>query len=97
MTVNKLDIGLRIRDDIIAGVLKFGERVTMEALAIRYGVSHMPVREALRDCGAKGLVVIEPNRGARIRTIDAKLRGEPLRDSNRTRVMMVRRAAARLH
>ena len=68
MPNNKLDIGLRIRDDIIGWALRFGQRITIDALATRYGVSHMPVREALRELRGEGLVVIEPNRGARVRT-----------------------------
>ena len=71
MTTSKLDIGLRIRDDIVSGALRFGERITMDALASRYGVSHMPVREALRELQGEGLVQIEPNRGARVRSIDS--------------------------
>ncbi|MBK6600590.1 MAG: GntR family transcriptional regulator [Betaproteobacteria bacterium] len=67
----------------------------MEALAIRYGVSHMPVREALRELQGEGLVVIEPNRGARIRTIDASFVESLFEIRTALEVMMVRRAAAR--
>lgn len=95
MTANKLDIGLRIRDDIIGGALQFGDRVTIDALATRYGVSHMPVREALRELQGEGLVVIEPNRGARVRTIDASFVENLFEIRTALEVMMVRRAAAR--
>ena len=37
-----------IRDDIVAGVYERGSRLTEELLARRYGVSRVPVREALR-------------------------------------------------
>src|SRR5688572_3131585 len=60
----------QIVDDIVAGVLPFGSRVTIDSLAERYGSSHMPVREALRELHGEGLVLIERNRGARIRTVD---------------------------
>src|SRR3954451_3898009 len=63
------DIPQLLRDDIIAGQLPFGSRLRIEELALRYGVSHMPVREALRVLHGEGLVVIEPNRGARVRPI----------------------------
>ena len=43
------DVGRRIRNDIVAGQLGLGDRITIDALSTRYQVSHMPVREALRD------------------------------------------------
>ena len=63
------DIEQRLRNDIVAGALPFGSRLIIEDLATRYGVSHMPIREALRILHGEGLVVIEPNRGARVRPI----------------------------
>jgi len=63
------DIEQRLRNDIVSGELPFGARLRIEDLALRYGVSHMPVREALRVLHGEGLVVIEPNRGARVRPI----------------------------
>ena len=95
MTTSKLDIRLRIRDDIVSGVLRFGERITMDALASRYGVSHMPVREALRELQGEGLVQIEPNRGARVRSIDSGFVENLFEIRTALEVMMVRRAAAR--
>ena len=95
MSTNKLDIGLRIRDDIVSGALRFGERITMDALASRYGVSHMPVREALRELQGEGLVQIEPNRGARVRSIDSSFVENLFEIRTALEVMMVRRAAAR--
>lgn len=95
VSTNTLGIGLRIRDDIVAGELRFGERITIDALATRYGVSHMPVREALRELQGEGLVVIEPNRGARVRTIDANFIENLFEIRTALEVMMVRRAARR--
>jgi DNA-binding GntR family transcriptional regulator len=63
------DIQQRLRNDIVAGELPFGARLIIEELALRYGVSHMPIREALRVLHGEGLVVIEPNRGARVRPL----------------------------
>jgi DNA-binding GntR family transcriptional regulator len=64
------DIEHRIREDIVAGELQFGSRITIAELANRYGVSQMPIREALRVLHGEGLLVIEPNRGARVRSLD---------------------------
>ncbi len=61
----------RIREDIVAGALSFGRRLTLDFLASRYGVGHMPIREALRQLQGEGLIVLAPNRGARVRVVDA--------------------------
>ena len=63
------EIQNQLRNDIVSGEFAFGSRLIIEDLATRYGVSHMPVREALRILHGEGLVVIEPNRGARVRPI----------------------------
>ncbi|MGW1147860.1 GntR family transcriptional regulator [Streptomyces sp. NPDC002454] len=53
-----------IRDDIVSGVLECGSRLTEEVLARRYGVSRVPVREALRTLEAEGFVVTRRHAGA---------------------------------
>lgn len=60
----------RIRDEIISGRLGPNERLKVSDLAARYGTSTNPVREALQQLRGEGFVVIEPNRGARVRPID---------------------------
>ncbi|MEP7276073.1 MAG: GntR family transcriptional regulator [Betaproteobacteria bacterium] len=89
------DVQQRLRSDIVSGVFPFGARLIIEELAIRYGVSHMPIREALRILHGEGLVVIEPNRGAHVRPI---YRGfiEDLFDVRAAiETMLARRAAER--
>lgn len=95
MANSNIDVGLRIRDEIVCGTLQFGARITIDALATRYGVSHMPVREALRELQGEGLVVIEPNRGARVRTIDSNFVSNLFEIRTALEVMLVRRAAQR--
>jgi DNA-binding GntR family transcriptional regulator len=63
-------VAYRMRIDIAAGRFAFGERMKIDALATRYGVSHMPVREALRELEAEGLVEISAHRGATVRGVD---------------------------
>lgn len=70
LTTASLTIRDRVRDDIVAGTLPFGSRLTLDLLAERYSVGHMPVREALRQLQGEGLVVLTPNRGARVRAVD---------------------------
>ncbi|MFF1381748.1 GntR family transcriptional regulator [Streptomyces sp. NPDC058308] len=53
-----------IRDDIVAGVHERGSRLAEEVLARRYGVSRVPVREALRTLEAEGFVVTRRHAGA---------------------------------
>jgi DNA-binding GntR family transcriptional regulator len=60
----------QLQDAILEGVLKPGERLRAEALAQRYGTSRTPVREALLQLEAQGLVEVEPNRGAVVRAFD---------------------------
>ena len=53
-----------IRDDIVAGVYERGSRLTEELLARRYGVSRVPVREALRTLESEGFVITRRHAGA---------------------------------
>ncbi|MFJ5547322.1 GntR family transcriptional regulator [Streptomyces sp. NPDC093225] len=53
-----------IRDDIVSGVFERGGRLTEDLLARRYGVSRVPVREALRTLESEGFVVTRRHAGA---------------------------------
>ncbi|MEW1629187.1 GntR family transcriptional regulator [Streptomyces sp. NPDC089173] len=53
-----------IRDDIVSGVYERGSRLTEELLARRYGVSRVPVREALRTLESEGFVTTRRHAGA---------------------------------
>ncbi|MER5280477.1 GntR family transcriptional regulator [Streptomyces sp. NPDC002809] len=53
-----------IREDIVSGVFERGSRLTEEVLARRYGVSRVPVREALRTLESEGFVVTRRHAGA---------------------------------
>jgi DNA-binding GntR family transcriptional regulator len=61
-----------LRAEIIAGRIPPGARLKIQDLAQRYGLSHMPVREALQQLQGEGLVVLAPNRGATVRRMDAQ-------------------------
>jgi DNA-binding GntR family transcriptional regulator len=65
-------IAHRMRIDIAGRRLAFGERMKIDELATRYGVSHMPIREALRELEAEGLVEISAHRGATVRGVDER-------------------------
>ncbi|MFF5771062.1 GntR family transcriptional regulator [Streptomyces californicus] len=53
-----------IRDDIVSGAHPPGSHLTEELLARRYGVSRVPVREALRTLESEGFVVTRRHAGA---------------------------------
>lgn len=61
-----------LRDAILSGEIAPGARLIQVELAERFGVSRIPLREALRTLHAEGLVVIEPNRGTICRRLEAK-------------------------
>ena len=53
-----------IRDAIIQGQFKPGERLIQDELAKSLGVSRMPIREAFKQLQAEGYVTLEPHKGA---------------------------------
>jgi len=52
-----------LEDDILNGWLRPGQQVPIDELAARFGVSRTPVREALQQLEASGLVQVWPKRG----------------------------------
>jgi DNA-binding GntR family transcriptional regulator len=55
-----------LREDILAGRLSPGERLVEEAIAKQYGVSRVPVREALNRLQSEGFVTIVRYKGATV-------------------------------
>ncbi len=53
-----------LREDILNGELAPGIQIRQEAVAEQFGVSRVPVREALRQLEIEGLVTSELHRGA---------------------------------
>lgn len=58
-----------LREKILSGELQEGEQLRQDALATEYGVSRIPLREALRQLEAEGLVNFNPHRGAVVSTL----------------------------
>ena len=54
----------RLRDEIISGVWAPGESLPANVLSSRFGVSHIPVREALLVLESEGFLSLAPNRMA---------------------------------
>ena len=61
-----------IRGEILCGAYPGGTRVNPLTIAGRLGISRMPVREAIRQLDAEGLVTIRPNRGAVVTVLTPK-------------------------
>lgn len=56
----------RLRDCIIGGELKPGEKIPEKELCERFGVSRTPLREALKVLAFEGLVALNHNRGSTV-------------------------------
>lgn len=57
---------------IVEGVLSPGQRLVEANIAAEFGVSHGPVRDALRALERQGLVTIAPYRGAVVREVSVR-------------------------
>jgi len=53
-----------LREEILNGTLAPGERIVQEEIAIKFGASRQPVRDALRLLEGDGLVTLKANSGA---------------------------------
>ena len=60
-----------LRDGIIRGEYVPGQYMRLEDIAARFDISTTPVREALRELEAEGLVTIFPHRGAVVTQLSA--------------------------
>lgn len=61
-----------IADMIVTGVMSPGDKLDETSLAVRFDVSRTPVREALRQLCAMGLVGREPNRSAVVTNVSER-------------------------
>lgn len=59
----------RLRESIVSGVYKPGARLNESKLARQFGVSRIPVREALMKLQTQGLVMNHPRRGMFVNTL----------------------------
>ena len=63
-------VTLDIKNLILSGDLAPGSRIRQEELALRFGTSRIPVREALRYLESEGLVTLKANSGAWVAKLD---------------------------
>lgn len=55
-----------LREAIVGGIFQEGQSLRQDEIATQFGVSRIPVREALRQLEAEGLVTLHLNRGAMV-------------------------------
>jgi DNA-binding GntR family transcriptional regulator len=65
-------VAATLREAIVRGVLRAAQPLKADEIAAQLGVSHIPVREALRQLEAEGLVTIYPNRGAIVASLSER-------------------------
>lgn len=58
-----------LRQAIQHGLFQEGQALRQDEIATQFGVSRIPVQEALRQLEAEGLVIFHPNRGAMVSTL----------------------------
>ena len=85
-----------LRQAILKGELKPGERLMEIALADRLGVSRTPIREALRKLELEGLVLMIPRRGAQVANITEKDLNDVLEVRVALENMAIEKACARI-
>jgi DNA-binding GntR family transcriptional regulator len=85
-----------LRRAILSGALAGGTRLVQADIAAQLNVSTTPVREALRDLAADGLIRFDPHRGGVVNTIDADEFQEIYEIRKRLEPYAVRRAAERI-
>lgn len=59
----------RLTEDIVSGALPPGQKLEELVLAERFEVSRTPIREALRELHARGLIELTPRKGGIVRSI----------------------------
>ncbi len=61
-----------IRDAILKGSMKPGERVSEPELAERFGISRTPIREAFRQLESEGYLKVIPRKGAVVASLSER-------------------------
>lgn len=89
-------IARQLRLEIVRGSIAVGERIREEDVAARFGVSRVPVREAIGRLESEGFVTLIPRRGATV-TIPSAQSGLELLQIRRTLETMAAGLAAKNH
>jgi DNA-binding GntR family transcriptional regulator len=85
-----------LRQQILNGDLRPGQRITQDAVARQLAISRLPVREAIRELATEGLLTIQPNVGARVAKVDTEQLVEVYRMREALEPMVVAEAVRRI-
>lgn len=85
-----------LRESIMAGEYRPGQRITTRGLADSFGTSSMPIREALSRLAAEGAVVASNNRYYEVTTMDRRVFEEVTRIRLTLEGLATRLATARM-
>ena len=85
----------RIREAIVSGQFQPNEHLVEANLALQFGAGRTAIRAALATLDQEGLIVREPNRGARVRRISDREALEIENVRNTLERMLTRTAGAR--
>lgn len=61
-----------VKEQILSGRIKCGEKISEDSLADQFGVSRTPIREAMRRLSAYGLIEMEPRSHSSVIEISQK-------------------------
>jgi DNA-binding GntR family transcriptional regulator len=85
-----------LRDFLMVGGVKPGEKITLRQLTSAFGTSLMPVREAVQRLAAEGALEVLPNRAIRVPIVTRSSVREILRVRLNLEGLAVEEAAARI-
>ena len=88
-----MHVAADLRRRILQGELSPGQRLKIDDIAALCNVSHMPVRGALQELEAEGVLDVYPHRGAVIRGVDARFVRNMLELRAAIEVMLTERCA----
>ncbi len=86
----------RLEEEIVAGILPPGTRLDEVQLSERYGLSRTPLREALAQLAASGLVEIRPRAGAFVTKLSPRSMLECLAFTAEVEAIAAKWAASRM-
>jgi DNA-binding GntR family transcriptional regulator len=89
-------IAAALREEILGGGYRPGERIRQQELAGRHSASRLPVREALRMLEAEGLVTIVANAGSWVSNLSAQECAEMYQIRERLEPLLLRYSAGSL-
>jgi len=86
----------RLRQAIMEGTYRPGQRLKQQELAREFGCSVIPLREALHQLAAEGFVVLDPQKGARVPDLNSRTVEEVYEVRMVLEGLAARRAAERM-